>query len=78
MRRGAEFSDPPVQLVERLVVALCSSWQAGWTNVGLGKEGAQKVGSYWVPIYLDRMATNASPGNLGGAEGKEEATRYLR
>lgn len=59
------------------LVTLCSSWQAGWTNVGLGEDAAQEMGSYWVPIYLDSVATKATPASLGGAKGKAEAAGCL-
>lgn len=59
------------------LVTLCGSWQAGWTNMGLGEDGAHpEMGSYQVPTYLDRVATQATPASLGwggGAEGKAEA-----
>lgn len=59
------------------LVTLCSSWQAGWTNVGLGEDEAQEMGSYWVPIYSDSVATKATPASLGRAKGKAEAARRL-
>lgn len=59
------------------LVTLCISWQAGWTNVGLGEPEAQEMGSYWVPIYSDSVATKATPASLGGAKGKAEAARRL-
>lgn len=31
------------------------------------------MGGYWVPTYLDRVATQATPASLGGAKGKAEA-----
>lgn len=36
------------------------------------------MGSYWVPIYLDGVATKATPASLGRATGKAEAARRLR
>lgn len=42
--------------------------------MGLGEDGAHlELGGYWVPTYLDRVATLATPASLGGAEGKAEA-----
>lgn len=34
--------------------------------MGLGEDGAQEMGSYWVPIYLGRVASKATPACLGG------------
>lgn len=60
------------------LVTLCSSWQAGWTNTGLGEDGAHpEMGSFWVPTHLDRVATRATPASLGGAKGKSEAAGCL-
>lgn len=59
------------------LVTLCISWQTGWTNVGLGEDEAQEMGSYWVPIYSDSVATKATPASLGGVKGKVEAARRL-
>lgn len=47
---GRLLQPGPEEGTSRLV-ALCGSWQAGWTNVGLGKDGAQEMGSYRVPIF---------------------------
>lgn len=59
------------------LVTLCISWQTGWTNVGLGEDEAQEMGSYWVPIYSDSVATKATPASLAGVKGKAEAARRL-
>lgn len=46
--------------------------------MGLSEDGAQETGSYWVPIYLARVATKATPASLGGTKGKAEAAECLR
>lgn len=55
------------------------SWQAGWTDMGLGEDGAHpEMGGDWVPMYLDRVATQATPASLGGVKGKAEAAGCCR
>lgn len=51
--------------------------QAGWTSVGLGEDGAQQMGSSWVPRDLDRVATEAALRGEG-AMGKAQAAENLR
>lgn len=42
--------------------------------MGQGEDGAHpEMGGYWLPTYLDRVATQATPASLGGAKGKAEA-----
>lgn len=46
--------------------------------MGLGEDGAQEKGSYWVPIYLDSVATKTTQPTWEGLKGKAEAAEYLR
>lgn len=45
--------------------------------MGLDEDGAHETGSYWVPIYWDRVATKATPASLGEAKGNAEAAESL-